>query len=69
MAESEGIQAVVKQAAIQVVTLVMMALTDADVGPQPATTAMPREPQRHDWPALEKALIQLECPGQVCWIT
>ena len=39
MAESEGIQAIVNLAAIQVVTAVMMVLRDTDVGPQPATTA------------------------------
>ena len=33
MAESEGIQTTVTQAAFQVVTAVMMALRDADPGP------------------------------------
>ena len=37
MAESEGIQAIVNQVAIQAVTAVMMALRDADAGPQTAT--------------------------------
>ena len=46
MAEPEGMQALVNPAVIQVVKAVMMVLRDADVGPQPATTASPRRPQR-----------------------
>ena len=59
MAEFEGIEAVVNQATIKVTTAVMMAIKDADVGPQPATKASPREPQRererHGTPALGKS--------------
>ena len=54
MAGSEGIQAIVYQAAIKVATAVMMGLKDADVGPWPAAAAGPRELQRHDRPALER---------------
>ena len=56
MPESESIQATVYEAAIQAATVLMMALSDADAGPQPATTASLREPQRqrHGRPALER---------------
>ena len=56
MAESEGIQAIVTQAAIQAVTAVMMVLRDADAGPRTAAnTASLREPlrQKHGVPTLE----------------
>ena len=54
MAESEGIQTLTNQAEVQVVTSVMIALRDRDVGSQPATTANLRVPlrQRHGGPAL-----------------
>ena len=45
MAESEGIQEVVNQAAIQAATVVMMALRGVDVGPLLAPTANLRETQ------------------------
>ena len=55
MAESEGIQAMVNQAAVQAAMMVMITLRDADLGPRPpANTAIPREPQRHGRLALEK---------------
>ena len=56
MAESEGIQEVVNQAAIQAATTVMMALIGMGVGPNLAPTAKLREPQqqRCGGPALEK---------------
>ena len=71
MVESEDIQIIVNQAATKAVTAVMMALRDADMGPQPAATASLRESQRlrHDRPALKKAFIELEFPGQVYRIT
>ena len=47
MAESEGIQEIVNQAAIQMVTSVIMTLRDADAGPKLAPTASPRGPQTH----------------------
>ena len=55
MVESEGIQAIVIQAAIYMVTAVMMVLSDASVGPLPAATTNPKELQRegHGGPALE----------------
>ena len=59
MAESEGIQDIVKQAAVQAVKAVVMALREADAGTQLANTAVPRESQRkrHDRLALEKPLF------------
>ena len=55
MTESEGIQAIVNQVAVQVVTTMMMVVKDAEVGPRPTTnTTSPRQPQRHGRPALEK---------------
>ena len=51
MAESEGIQAVVNQVVVQVMTAVMMALRDTDVGPRIlANTAK----ERHGILALQK---------------
>ena len=51
MVGSENNQETVNQAAIQVVTAVMMALRDVDVKSQSASTASPRKPQRHGaWP-------------------
>ena len=49
MTESEGIQAIVNQAAIQAPTALMMMLSDADVEPKPATTARMREAQRQGY--------------------
>ena len=46
MAESEGIQAIVNQAATQTATAVMMVLRDANAGSQPATIVCPRKQQR-----------------------
>ena len=46
MAVSESMQAIVNQSAVQLATALMMTLRDADVGPQPASTAYAREPQR-----------------------
>ena len=60
MAESEGIQAIANQAAIQTVTAVMMALRHADVGKRTtANTASPTEPLRwrHGGSVLEKPLF------------
>ena len=43
----------------------MVTLRDADVGPQPATTAHLRATETKAWQtSFRKALIQLECPGQ-----
>ena len=59
MAESEGIQEVINQGAIQEATVVMMVLIGMNVGPHPAPTASLREPQwqRHSGLALEKPLF------------
>ena len=49
MAESEGIQAIVKQVAIQAATTVMIVLSDADVRPKPTNdTASPRDHRDRD---------------------
>ena len=55
MAESDGIQEVVKQAAIQAAVVIML-LRGVDAGPYLAPTAKLREPQqqRHGGLALEK---------------
>ena len=61
MAESEGIQEIVNQAAIQAVTAVTMVLRDADSGPQSATKASPRQPKKAEaqWTSPRKAVIKL----------
>ena len=59
MAESEGFQEVVNKAAMQAVTVLMVALRGMDVGQYLAPIANLREPQqqRHGWLALEKPSI------------
>ena len=59
MIETEGIQNVVNQAAIQAATAVMMTMRGPDVGPLLVPSANLREPQwwRHGRPALEKPLF------------
>ena len=54
MAESEGIQEIVNQTAIQAVTALMMALQDVDEGPQIAPMVSLKEPQRDGGPAPRK---------------
>ena len=57
MAESQGIQGIFNQVAIQAATALMIALTDPHVGPQPATnTTSQKKPQRqkHSRQAQEK---------------
>ena len=56
-AESEGIQPVINQVAIQAATAVVLVLRDADAGPQPIATASLIEPYKHGGPALEKTSI------------
>ena len=59
MAESEGINEIVNQVAIQTATALMIALRDMDVGPQPTHNTSQREPQRqkHSRQVLEKTSI------------
>ena len=56
MLESEGIQAIFNQAAIQAVTTAIVVQRDANVGPWSAAKASLRQPQRlrHGRLALEK---------------
>ena len=70
MPQSEGIQEMANQAATQAVTAVMMALRHMDVGPWLAPTVSPRHIEAEAWQTSpRKALGQLECTGEVCWIT
>ena len=62
MAESEGNQATVNQAAIQAVTAVMMVLRYTGMRPRTATKAK-------TWQTITLKSLQLECPGQVHRIT
>ena len=66
MAEYEGIQVIVYQAAIQVVTAVMMVLRDTDAGPWPSATASLRESKRqiHSGLAIEKPSFSWNVQGK-----
>ena len=70
MTEAEAIQAIVNQAAIRVMTAVMMAQRYTDVQLWPATTASCRAAETDTWlTSPRKVFIELECPGHVCLIT
>ena len=65
MAESEGIEEIVKQSAVQAATATVMTFRDMDTRSQPT----PQQTKGNysdttDW--YFEFFIQLDCPGQVC---
>ena len=65
MAESDGIQIIVNQVAMQVMTAVMMVLRDTNAGLWPVVIASLRMTETAtELTSPRKAFIQLECPAQ-----